>query len=99
MDEVSDPGKQDYDPRTRDWYKELLKAPGKAIVSDPLISATTKNVVVIAGITLPDGKGAIGVDLSLSKLNEIVKEVKLAQKVTLTRWIERINIWRIQLAN
>lgn len=75
-----DPGKQDYDPRTRDWYKLLLKTPGKAQVSDPLISATTKNVVVIVGISLPDGNGAIGANLSLAKLNEIVKEVKFGSE-------------------
>jgi methyl-accepting chemotaxis protein len=87
-----DPGKQEYDPRTRDWYKELLKAPGKASVSDPLISATTKNVVVIVGITLPDGKGAIGVNLSLSKLNEIVKEVKFGSE-GYAYMLDRTNIY------
>jgi methyl-accepting chemotaxis protein len=38
-----DPGKQDYDPRTRDWYKQMMKDPSKAAVPDPIISATTKN--------------------------------------------------------
>lgn len=71
-----DPGKQEYDPRTRDWYKALFTQPGKPLVSDPTISVSTKNVVVIIGVTLPDGKGAIGVNLSLSKLNDIVKDVK-----------------------
>lgn len=75
-----DPGKQDYDPRTRDWYKALLKSPGQVLVSDPLVSSTTKNVIVIVRITLPDGNGAIGVNLSLSKIAEMVNDVKFGSE-------------------
>lgn len=31
-----DPGKQEYDPRTRDWYKATLLNPGKITIIDPL---------------------------------------------------------------
>jgi methyl-accepting chemotaxis protein len=72
-----DPGKQDYDPRTRDWYKQAMLTPDKAVVTDPYVSATTKNIVIsIAKVTL-DGKGVISINLSLANLAEIVKKVKI----------------------
>jgi methyl-accepting chemotaxis protein len=72
-----DPGKQDYDPRTRDWYKGAMKTPDKALVTDPYVSVTSKNVVVSIAKVTQDGKGVISINLSLAKLAEIVKKVKV----------------------
>ncbi|MDB5055442.1 MAG: chemotaxis protein [Bacilli bacterium] len=72
-----DPGKQDYDPRTRDWYKAAMKAPDKTLVTDPYVSVTSKNVVVSIAKVTQDGKGVLSINLSLAKLAEIVKKVKV----------------------
>ncbi|MEK8129543.1 methyl-accepting chemotaxis protein [Paenibacillus filicis] len=75
-----DPGKQEFDPRKRDWYQGLLKSPGDVLVSDPFVSATTNNIVTSVGITLPDGNGAIGINLSLNKMADMVKDVKFGSE-------------------
>ncbi|WP_158289699.1 methyl-accepting chemotaxis protein [Paenibacillus flagellatus] len=72
-----DPGAQEYDPRTRDWYKQTMQSPGQVVVTDPYVSVTSGNVVVTVAKTLQDGKGVVGVNLSLQKLAEIVKNVKI----------------------
>jgi methyl-accepting chemotaxis protein len=72
-----DPGKQDYDPRTRDWYKLAKGTPDKVVVSDPYVSVTTKNVVVSVAKVTQDGTGVIAVNLSLVTLADIVKKVKI----------------------
>jgi methyl-accepting chemotaxis protein len=75
-----DPGKQDYDPRKRDWYIGTMKNQGKVFVSKPYISATTNHTVVTVSQIFPDGKGVIGLNLDLSKLNGILKDVKIGQQ-------------------
>jgi methyl-accepting chemotaxis protein len=72
-----DPGKQDYDPRTRDWYKQMMKDPSKAAVPDPIISATTKNYNLNVAKAFADGKGGITLAISFSKMNDIIKNVKV----------------------
>lgn len=72
-----DPGKQDYDPRERDWYKAALAKPDQTIILDPFKSATTGNYNLFISRALPDGQGAITVSLDLANVNEMVKKVKL----------------------
>lgn len=72
-----DPGKQEYDPRSRDWYTAAMKNNGKVFVSDPLVAATTKHYIVMISQTLPDGKGAIALSMDLAKLSELREQVKL----------------------
>lgn len=72
-----DPGKQDYEPRTRSWYVEAAKNNGKVFVSDPLEAATTKHYIVMFSQTLPDGKGVLALSMDLAKLSEIREQVKL----------------------
>ncbi|MFC0213104.1 methyl-accepting chemotaxis protein [Paenibacillus chartarius] len=74
-----DPGPQDYDPRKRDWYIGTLKNQGKVFVSQPYISATTKNTVVTISQAFPDGKGVIGMNLDLKKLDVLLKDVKIGE--------------------
>jgi methyl-accepting chemotaxis protein len=74
-----DPGPQTYDPRERDWYKAILKQKGKVVISDPYVSVTTNNVVVTIGKSFPDGNGAIGINLSLQHMADMVKKTKIGQ--------------------
>ncbi|WP_240763216.1 methyl-accepting chemotaxis protein [Paenibacillus thalictri] len=75
-----DPGPQNYDPRERDWHKDAINRSPNVIVSDPYVSATTKNIVVTIAKALPDGKGVVGLNLSLKKLGEIAQQVKIGNE-------------------
>ncbi|MEC0332617.1 methyl-accepting chemotaxis protein [Paenibacillus macerans] len=74
-----DPGKQDYDPRERDWYKAALKAPKETVIIDPFTSSTTGHYNLFISRALADGQGAITVSLDLAQLNEMVKAIRLGK--------------------
>lgn len=69
-----DPGKQEYDPRTRDWYKATMLNPGKITIIDPFVSATTGNYTLFISETLKDGQGAITTSLNLKALGEKINK-------------------------
>ena len=75
-----DPGKGEYDPRTRDWYKNAMKTPGKVIIPDPSVSATTGNHILAISLSFPDGKGALTLCLSLDQINKMVRDVKIGSR-------------------
>lgn len=75
-----DPGKQDYDPRTREWYKLAKKYPNQAMVADPSISVTTGNYVLTISKMLPDGQGAVTISFSINDLNKTVNNIHLGNK-------------------
>lgn len=75
-----DPGSQEYDPRTREWYKSAKKFPGYAMVSDPAVSPTTKNYTLAISKTLPDGNGAVNISLDINKINNTVKQIHLGNE-------------------
>ncbi|UQZ37135.1 methyl-accepting chemotaxis protein [Paenibacillus sp. PK3_47] len=72
-----DPGPQDYDPRTRDWYKAAMGNPGKVTIIDPFVSATSGNYNLYLSETLKDGQGALTVSLNLKLMSEQINGVKL----------------------
>ncbi|MEK5237741.1 methyl-accepting chemotaxis protein [Paenibacillus sp. FSL L8-0470] len=73
-----DPGKQqDYDPRTREWYKAAMQNAGKVTIVDPFVSVTTGNYNLFISETLKDGKGAVTTSLSLKAMSERINQVKL----------------------
>lgn len=72
-----DPGKQDYDPREREWYIDAMKTRDQVVIPDPFISTSTGNYNLFLSKSLPDGRGAITVSLNLGKLNEMVKGVQI----------------------
>ncbi|SET32175.1 methyl-accepting chemotaxis protein [Paenibacillus sp. NFR01] len=75
-----DPGKQDYDPRTRDWYKAAMSNAGKVTLTDPTVSLTTGNYTLFISETLKDGKGAIATSLNLKQMSERISSVKLGKE-------------------
>lgn len=74
-----DPGAQDYDPRTRDWYKASMNNPGKVTIIDPFVSATTGNYSLYISETLQDGQGAITISLNLKLMSEQINGVKVGK--------------------
>ncbi|WP_379126968.1 methyl-accepting chemotaxis protein [Paenibacillus sp. sgz500958] len=68
----------DFDPRTRDWYKNAKKADKKAVVS-PAYLSPDGNITVPVSITLPDAKGVVVLNIDLKKLGELTN-VKVGEK-------------------
>lgn len=75
-----DPGKEDFDPRTRAWYTLAKKYPTQAMVADPSVSFSTKNYVMTISKTLPDGEGVINISLSIAGMDQTVKNIRLGNK-------------------
>lgn len=72
----------DYDPTSRQWYKDAAAAGGKFITTKPYKSASTgKYVVTVAKqIKLQDGRSAVvGLDVEIIKLMQSIAETKVGQ--------------------
>ncbi|MFB5674361.1 methyl-accepting chemotaxis protein [Paenibacillus terreus] len=69
----------DYDPRERSWYQEGMKLNGDIFIGKPSASASTGNLVVTISRSLPDGKGALTLNLSLQSLTDNLKDVKIGE--------------------
>lgn len=76
QDPSIDQSRPDYDPRTRDWYKNAISAGGPS-VSLPYMSSTLKKLgVIIMDVVHRDGRpyGAVGANLTLEQLsNQVAK--------------------------
>ncbi|WP_102273686.1 methyl-accepting chemotaxis protein [Cytobacillus massiliigabonensis] len=70
----------DYDPRKRDWYKESIEKKGEVVISAPYIAASTGDMVVTVSKTTKDGSGVLGVDIRLSYLQELTKQIKVGEE-------------------
>lgn len=71
---------QDYDPRTRPWYKDA-KVKGKLVVTDPYLDMVTKKYALSVAKPLfnADGsmKGAVAEDLLLSTITDMVSKLDI----------------------
>jgi methyl-accepting chemotaxis protein len=78
---LEDPMPVGYDPRKRPWYQAAVAAPDKAVISPAYMSTTGEAVVGVARVVSDKAKriGAIGVDISLKVLTDIVKEIKIGR--------------------
>lgn len=66
-----------YDPRDRGWYKDAMAKKGEIVISEPYISASTKEMVVTISQTTKDHTGVVGIDVALSYLQELTNQVKI----------------------
>lgn len=58
----------EFDPRTRHWYENAVKEPGKVIIAQPTQSASTGDWVVSISKALEDGSGVFAANLNLDQL-------------------------------
>ncbi len=69
----------DYDPRTREWYKLGINS-DTVLLTEPYLDLDTKKMVVSASVNLKDtsGKqrGVLASDISLEKITGFIKEFK-----------------------
>lgn len=70
---------EDYDCRTRDWYKKALENKGKIVWTDPYLDAGEIGgyvVTVAKAVDREDGiVGVVGMDIKLSRFSDIINDL------------------------
>ena len=71
-----------FDPRIKTWYTQALANPDVVAISAPYESFNeTNNVIISASSTIKDTSedivGVIGIDVSLDKLSEMIRDIKI----------------------
>jgi len=72
-----------FDPRERPWYAPALANPNQVVISAPYISAidNSNNVIITASTIIKneseDTVGVLGIDVSLEKLSEMIRNIKI----------------------
>ena len=70
----------DYDPTARDWYKDTVAAGGQPLIVSPYVDAETGNVIISVCKALTDTNNVLGLDLTLSEIQETVEGVQIDGK-------------------
>ncbi|OOO00268.1 MAG: hypothetical protein ATN35_08155 [Epulopiscium sp. Nele67-Bin004] len=75
-----------YDPRTRGWYQEAV-ATGGVVITEPYLSAVDEAIVVTIAMPIRDSAnrivGASGIDIELSILEVIIREIAQVNGVSI----------------
>ena len=66
-----------YDATQRDWYKAALAAEGQVIVTSPYVESQSGDVVISVCKTLSNNNNVIGLDLTLSGVQDTVEDVQI----------------------
>ncbi|QQZ10223.1 methyl-accepting chemotaxis protein [Heyndrickxia vini] len=69
-----------YIPSERPWYQEAMKQPGKTIITEPYVSATSGDMVITIAKSMNDHSGVIGIDISLENINSLAKKINIGAK-------------------
>ncbi|KZE63519.1 chemotaxis protein [Paenibacillus jamilae] len=67
-----------FDPRTRPWYIEAMKQPGKVAITPVIINSSGIPVIVVSR-TLADQSGVIGISLNLESVRKLAS-IKVGQE-------------------
>ncbi len=71
---------EDYDPKSRGWFMEAMKADGDVIFTMPYIDAQTGNLIISACRMLPDRQSVIALDVQLKGIQSMMSELTLNGK-------------------
>lgn len=78
----AEPRKNEYDPRTRTWYKNTINNPDKINLLDAYTTSTGETALTLS-TTVKDSnnalKGVITIDMNLNNLLEMVKKIKIGE--------------------
>lgn len=76
-----------YDPVSRDWYIEAVKANGKTVIVPPYVDAQTGSVVVTIARRISDTangnagpKNVVCLDVIVNHVKEVIQAVSIAEK-------------------
>ena len=67
----------DYDPTVREWYIDTVAAGGQPLVVSPYVDAQTGNVIISVCKALTDTNNVLGLDLTLTGVQETVEEIQM----------------------
>ena len=71
---------EDYDCRTRDWYKKAVQNRGKAVWTDPYLDAGEIGGMVVTVARAVESQsgisGAVGLDIKLSRISDIIGDIR-----------------------
>ena len=71
---------EDYDPKSRGWFMEAMKADGDVIFTMPYIDAQTGNLIISVCRMLPDRQSVIALDVQLKGIQSMMSELTLNGK-------------------
>jgi len=74
---VKDPN---FDPRSRQWYKDAMNEKGKVILTEPYADAASGNMMVTIAQAVQDGSGVIGIDVQIDAISEMAAKVSVGKK-------------------
>lgn len=71
-----------FDPRLRPWYSLALDNPDQSMITEPYVSAVdTSMILITVSKAVKDASGeivgAVGIDVSLEKLSEEIRNIKI----------------------
>ncbi|WP_412676902.1 hypothetical protein [Bacillus siamensis] len=88
----------DYDPRTRTWYKDAVKAGGTLVVTDPYTAASDGSMVVTVAKQMQDGTGVVAMDITIDQLLKC-RESKSGKKASCLSHLKIKPMLRIKTTN
>ncbi|MGF7535557.1 methyl-accepting chemotaxis protein [Bacillus mexicanus] len=68
---------KDYDPTTRDWYKQAKENSGKVIITAPYKSASSGKMVVTIAKETPDKRGVAGINVNIDAISTLVSNMHI----------------------
>lgn len=68
-----------FDPRKRPWFQLAIAHPGKVVLTEPYVSAVSRQYVVSLARTTKDGQGVVNLTLNINSLQNIVKGVRIGK--------------------
>lgn len=87
-------GSSNFDPRKRPWYSIAMDNPNQVAISKPFMATidNSNNVIIGASTTVKDASGDIvgvmGIDVSLEKLSEIIRKIKIGDSGYIFLYLE-----------
>ncbi len=66
-----------YDPTSRDWYADGIKAGGDTAVISPYVDLYTGDVIISVSRMLSDGKSVIALDVTMNHIQDVLADIDL----------------------
>lgn len=71
------PMDKNYDPTSRDWYKQAKESSGKVIITSPYKSASSGKMVVTIAKETPDKRGVVGINVNIEAISSLVSNMHI----------------------
>ncbi len=71
---------EDYDPKTRDWYRIAQESDGDVAIVPPYVDAQTGNIIISVSRMLPDRQNILSLDVQLNGIQALMDELNINGK-------------------